>query len=372
MKTISCTSEELSKPVKIVEGIVEKRQTLPILSNILVVQQGTKVAFSTTDLDIQIRTEAPLGVAETSECKFTVNANKITSILGASNAKDPITIDVTDGKLTLLSRGRKSELQTLPAADYPVIREGTWERSIVLPAQQLRYLLSMTAFAMANQDVRFYLNGVLFVMEGKVVRTVATDTHRLACSEVEIDTENENFQCIIPRKTVRELTRILPDDDTAVKIEFTDLQIKFSWENISFMSKLIEGKFPEYKRVLPSTDTNPKSVLINREDLSNALRFVGIMTNEKFHGIRWILNKDTLEIRSVKTSEHEEAVETLSVQWPYDSMEMGFNITYLAEVLSILKNKEVKFNFSGTAGSVLITMPESPDRFRYVVMPMRI
>ena len=370
MKAIRSNCEEINKPVKIVEGIVEKRQTLPILSNLLIEQDGVNVKFSTTDLDIQICTEAAVGVADT-KCRFTVNAGKMTSILNAVSGKDILDFDVTDNKLTIQSQSGQFALQTLPADDYPVISEGRWENSLTLPARQLRYLFTMTSFAMAVQDVRFFLNGMLFVMDKNIVRTVATDTHRLACCDITVQENFEHFQTIIPRKTIRELIRLLPDDDTPVQVQFTDTQVKFSFSNITFMSKLIEGKFPDYNRVLPSVDSNPKFVLLDREQLASALRLVGIMTSEKFHGVRWILNKTTLQIQSVN-NDHEEAIETLPINWEYEGMDMGFNITYLAEVLSILKTKDVKFNFSTAAGSVLITMPDSPDRFRYVVMPMRI
>ncbi len=370
MKTIRSNCEEINKPVKIVEGIVEKRQTLPILSNILIEQDGVNVKFSTTDLDIQICTEAPVGVADT-KCRFTVNAAKVTSILNAVAGKDILDFDFNNGKLVIQSPSGQFNLQTLPADDYPKIAEGRWERSLELPARQLRYLMTMTSFAMANQDVRFFLNGLLFVMDGNLVRTVATDTHRLACCDTTVDETLEQFQAIIPRKSVRELIRLLPDDDTPVKIDFTDQQVKFSFGNVTFMSKLIEGKFPDYNRVLPSAENNPKSILLDREQLASSLRLVGVMTSEKFHGVRWILSKTDLKIQSVNT-DHEEATETLPIEWNYEDMDMGFNITYLSEVLSILKSKDVKFNFSTASGSVLITMPDSPDRFRYVVMPMRI
>ncbi len=371
MKTIRSNCEELSKPVKIVEGIVEKRQTLPILGNILVEQKGVNVKFSTTDLDIQICTEAAVGVADT-EAKFTVNAATITGILSALNGKDIAEIDIDGNKLTLSCQRATYNLQTMPANEYPVIREARWETTLELPANKLRYLLSMTSFAMANQDVRFYLNGLLFVVDKNLIRTVATDTHRLACCDLHIEHDlAEPMQVIIPRKTVRELIRLLPDDDTTVRLEFNDTQIRASFDSVSFMSKLIEGKFPDYNRVLPSPESNPKSIVLNRELLQSALREVGVMTSDKFHGVRWVLRKNELLIQSVN-NEHENALNSLPIQWDYEEMEMGFNITYLADVLSILKNNEVKFSFSSSAGSVLITMPDSPDRFRYVVMPMRI
>ena len=370
MKNIQSVCEPLLKPVKIVEGIVEKRQTLPILSNILIEQNGESVRFSATDLDIQISTEAPVGVAGV-DTRFTVNAAKLASILTALPASNEVDFDLDERGLTISSNNGKFQLQTLSASEYPVLKEGQWETTIIIPSRTLRYLLTMTAFAMASQDVRYFLNGVLFVVEDKKLRTVATDTHRLACCEVDVDDENTPMQAIIPRKTVRELIRLLPEDDTPVRIQFTDLQVCFSFGNITFMSKLIEGRFPDYKRVLPSQDTNPNALELEREAIANALRRVGIMTNEKFHGIRWILNGEGLKIQSVN-NDHEEALEHFDVPWTHDELDMGFNITYLLEVLGILKSKTVRFNFSTASGSVLITMPESQDRFRYVVMPMRI
>lgn len=371
MMNIHSLCETLLKPVKTVEGIIEKRQTLPILSNILIEQDGENVKFSATDLDIQICTQAPVGVANC-DSRFTVAASKLSSILTALSPKDSVDF-ILDGKaLTIVSNNGRYHLQTLPAEEYPVLKEGQWETTFEVPARTLKYLLTMTAFAMASQEVRYYLNGLLFVVENRTLRTVATDTHRLACCEVDIEGEAPAaVQAIIPRKTVRELTRLLPDDDTPVRIQFSDLQVCFTFDNITFMSKLIEGRFPDYKRVLPTEDTNPRALELDREQLASALRRVSVMTNEKFHGVRWIMSGGTLQIQSTNT-DHEEALENMAVQWGYDELDMGFNITYLLEVLSILKNKTVCFNFSTAAGSVLITMPESKDRFRYVVMPMRI
>ncbi len=371
MKYIQSICEDLLKPVKIVEGIVEKRQTLPILSNVLIEQDNENVKFSTTDLDIQICTEAPVGQPG-KQCRFTVNANKLSSILGALGSKSSVELSLDENHLVIRSASSQYTLQTLPADDYPVLKEGQWESSLELPARTLRYLLSMTAFAMASQDVRYYLNGVLFVIEERTVRTVATDTHRLACCNIELDTTAEHpIQAIIPRKTVRELIRLLPDDDTSVMVRFTDTQVCFTYNNVTFMSKLVEGKFPDYKRVLPTEDSNPHQVNINREALADALRRASIMTNEKFHGVRWLLANNQLEIQSTN-AEHEDALEHMDIAWTYEELDMGFNITYLMEVLNLLKNKEVSFNFSSASGSVLITMPEAQERFSYVVMPMRI
>ena len=367
---IHSSCEQVLKPVKTVEGIVEKNQSLPILGNIRVEQDGVNVKFSATDLDIQIQTEAPVGV-EDKKSLFTVSAAKFSSILNSLSASDSISVDLDGSKLAVSSSSGSFSLQTLPAEQYPVIKESEWEQELEVEAKVLRYLFAMTAFAQASQDVRYYLNGVLLVSEGKTLRTVATDTHRLACCEITLEKDTPAVQVIIPRKTVRELIRLLPEDDTPVKVQFSDTQVCFTYGSVRFLSKLIEGKFPDYKRVLPTEENNPKAITLEREKLIASLRRVGIMTNEKFHGVRWILGKNELQMQSTN-SEHEEAIERLPIEWNYDEMDMGFNITYLLDVLSILKSKEVCFHFAEANNSVLVTMPDNKERFRYVVMPMRI
>lgn len=371
MYNIQKTVEEVLKPVKIVGGIVEKGQTLPILSNILIEQNGADVKFSATDLDIQISTHADVGAGEGNE-RYTVSAAKLLSTLGALNAKDTITFETNGDLLTLTSNNWTSSLKTLPASDYPILREGKWHTELTLPAGALRYLLTMTHFAMAVQDIRYFLKGVLLVVDHKTIRAVATDTHRLACCDRTLDVDTgASIEAIIPRKTVRELIRILPEDETPVRLQFSDTQICFTFDGITFMSKLVEGKFPDYRRVLPSPETNPYVIEINREYLIDALRRVSIVTSEKLNSVRWILENNTLKIQSVN-SDNEESTDTSSIAWDYPAIDTGFNIAYLNDVLNLLKNNEVRFAFANAAGSVLITMPEANSRFQYVVMPMKI
>lgn len=372
MKHISCTCDALLKPVKTVSGIVERNQSLPVVSNILFEQDGENVTFSTTDLDIQIRTSASVGSTD-SKGNFTISAQKLSDILNNLKGSDAVEIDVEDDGRALLScPSGQFAMQTLPARDFPVIRGADWLATFVTPAKSLRYLLAMTSFAMANHDIRYYLNGALFEAEKNELRCVATDTHRLAYCDTTVDGLNieKPVKAILPRKTVRELLRILPEDDTAITVKLSNTQCAFEFLGIEFLSKLIDGNFPDYKRVMPTPETNPQPVAINREALLAALRRVQILTNEKFHGVRWLLAENHLQIQGTN-AEQEEANQNLSIDWKWPELDIGFNITYVLDVLSNLKNSEVMFYFAATPKSVLVTMPESMN-FRYVIMPMRI
>lgn len=372
MKYIECSCESLQKPVRTVSGIVEKNQSLQVLSNILVECNNKKVTFSTTDLDIQIKTESEIGL-EGVVGSFTISAQKLGEILNEHESSDVIQIEIeSDGRATLKSPSGLFHLQTLPVRDFPVIKTGKPHASFRLESNMFRHLLACTSFAMASRDIRYYLNGVLLEAEGNHIRTVATDTHRLAYYEIELPTLNQEqkVESIIPRKTVRELLRILPDDKTEVSIEISDTQIVITFDEIQFISKLIEGKFPDYTRVMPSAASNPQKVSINREDLIRALRRVSILTNEKFHGVRWFFHENHLTLQGTN-SEQEEANQEFELEWPWADLDIGFNITYLLEALNILSNEKICFHFASTQKSVLLTMPESLS-FKYVIMPMRI
>lgn len=372
MKHISCTCDALLKPVKTVSGIVERNQSLPVVSNILFEQDGENVTFSTTDLDIQIRTSASVGSAD-AQGSFTISAQKLSDILSNLKADDAVEIDVEDDGRALLScPSGQFAMQTLPARDFPVIRGADWLASFDIPAKSLRYLLAMTSFAMANHDIRYYLNGALLEAEGDEIRCVATDTHRLAYCDAKVAglLLESPVKAILPRKTVRELLRILPEDDAVVSVKLSSTQCSFEFMGVEFLSKLVDGNFPDYKRVMPTPETNPQPVTLNREALLAALRRVQILTNEKFHGVRWLLADDHLQIQGTN-AEQEEASQNLTINWKWPELDIGFNVTYVLDVLSNLKNSEVMFYFAPTPKSVLVTMPESLN-FRYVIMPMRI
>ncbi len=369
---ISTTCESLSKPVKIVSGIVERNQSLPVVSNILIEQSNANVRFTSTDLDIQIQTEAAVG-ADGREFSFTISAQKIGEILGSLDAQEKVEIDVSNnGQAVLRTSSGDFTMKTLPVRDFPILQSGEWNAEFAITAKKLRYLLSMTSFAMANNDIRYYLNGVLFVLQGERIQCVATDTHRLAYCEGEISDFScgEEVQVIIPRKTVRELLRILPETDANVRAQFSHSQCSFSFDGVNFISKLIEGRFPDFKRVMPTPETNNRPISISREKLITALKRAQILTNEKFKGVRWIFSKDHLRIIGSNANQ-EEAFQDLEVEWEWEDLEIGFNVVYLLEVLQSLKTSEIVCRFASSPKSVLLTMPDTMN-FQYVIMPMRI
>ena len=288
MQFIKCTREALLKPLQTVGGIVEGRQTLPILANVLIQKEKDKVSFTTTDLEIQIRTTADVGTGD-EDCKTSLPAAKLLALLAAlPGASTEVALNAEERKVVLSAANSRFSLSQLPAEDYPELNTSEMSTSFKVPAQNLKHLLQMVHFSMAQQDIRYYLNGMLLVVQNKKVRAVATDGHRLACcddnSEIEFD---GSIEAILPRKTVQQLMKLLPDTDTEVLVEIGKSQARFVFGDIDFLTKLVEGKFPDYNRVIPQN--NDKTFLVNREELIGALRRAAILANEKFKGLRWII-----------------------------------------------------------------------------------
>lgn len=370
MPFIKCTRDALLKPLQIVGGIVEGRQSVAILSNVLVEKMNEKVTFTATDLEIQTQVIADLGDGD-GEVKTTLPAAKLTALLNAITGNGTEVSLEDEGRHIVLRSGNDARFSLVPlsADGYPKLNAGATDAEISLPASVLKHIIQMVHFAMAQQDVRYYLNGLLFVIEGSTVRAVATDGHRLACCDSSLESESPvKVEAILPRKAVMQLIKMLPDNNDQVKVEICGQQGRFSFGNIVFITKLIDGKFPDYTRVIPTE--NDKKFLINREALIGALRRAAILTNEKFKGLRWIIANDKLHIQSAN-SEMEEATEDIAINYEGDPLDLGFNVTYLLDVLGNLKNTEVCFAFKNSQGATLLTMPES-EQFRYVLMPMRI
>jgi len=366
MQLVKATRDALLKPLQVVSGIVERRQTLPILANILVRKDGERVSFTATDLEIQIQTSADIGAGKDAAAT-TVAARKLVDILRALPEAD-VTLSLSNRKLAIASGKSRFNLQTLAAEEYPTVAQAEFTADFTLPASTFKYLLSMVHFAMAQQDIRYYLNGMLLVVEGTTVRAVATDGHRLALCEVTKDGASSKIEAIIPRKTVLELSRLLPDSDDPVRVQMAANQVKFSFDNIELVSKLVEGKFPDYQRVLPAANT--KVFAIGREDLMHALQRAAILTTDKFKGVRMVLASGSLKITSTN-ADQEDAQDELEIDYAGDGLDIGFNVNYLLDVLANLKNEQIRFALGDALGSALITMPDS-ERFKYVVMPMRI
>ncbi len=359
--------EDLIKPLAMVGGVVEKRQTLPILANILINADKDKLKITATDLEVELKTQA--SVTEGGDMDFTLPARKLIDICRALPENSKISMDISGEKAIIMAGRSRFTLGVLPAKDYPAIE--TDGASTVFRSQEkvLKRLIEKTQFAMAQQDVRYYLNGLLLEMTDGVLRAVATDGHRLAMSEVSEGMDGyENFQIIIPRKAVLELGRMLEDSDKEIAIEVGANNVRIIMGDTVFTSKLIDGKFPDYRKVIP--DGTDKHVVIDREVMKQALHRTSILSNEKYRGIRFNFENNNLELLA-HNPEQEEAKEELEIDYQGEKLVIGFNVGYLIEVLSTIDNDNVVLELKDENSSCLIRSENSEDS-RYVVMPMRI
>jgi DNA polymerase-3 subunit beta len=359
--------DALLKPLQAVSGIVERRHTLPILANVLLEQKDGGLHVTATDLEMQITAVADIPGKDGQAT--TVAARKLQDLLRALPDGSMLNVEAAGNKMTVRAGRSRFNLQTMAAGDYPRISLGTEQlQTLSLPQKDLRALFALAEFAMAQQDIRYYLNGMLLVVDGSTVRAVATDGHRLALCEVTKDGATGKIEAIIPRKTILELMRLLPDTEDAVRVQMAANQVKFSFGPIELISKLVEGKFPDYQRVVPANNT--KSFAIGREDLMHSLQRAAILTTDKFKGVRMVLATGVLKITSTN-ADQEEAQEELEIDYTGEGLDIGFNVTYLLDVLANLKSEQIKFSLGDALGSALITMIDS-EKFKYVVMPMRI
>ena len=360
--------EALLKPLQLVAGVVERRQTLPVLSNVLLVVEGQQLSLTGTDLEVElvgrVTLEEPAQPGE-----ITVPARKLMDICKSLPADALIDIRIDEQKLLVKAGRSRFSLSTLPANDFPTVEEGPGSLTFNLMQSRLRRLIERTSFAMAQQDVRYYLNGMLFEVTAGRLRTVATDGHRLAMCDAEAQTEAvERTQVIVPRKGVHELARLLNDDEGPVTITLGSNHIRATVGNVTFTSKLIDGKFPDYERVLPKG--GDKTVLANREELRQSLTRAAILSNEKFRGIRLQLTPDLLRIQA-NNPEQEEAEEEIAVDYNGSALEIGFNVSYLLDVLSVMTTEQVRLILSDANSSALVQEADNDDS-SYVVMPMRL
>lgn len=369
MQLVQATRDALLKPLSTVAGIVERRNTLPILANILLRKEGKGVAFIATDLEVQITTHAEFGVGDENE-STTVAARKLVDILRALPDSGDVKLGLASSKLSVQAGKSRFALQTLAATEYPTLAQPEkWDVSFSLPQKTLKHLFNMVHFAMAQQDIRYYLNGLLFVFEPGFVRAVATDGHRLAHSGTAVDGITDKHDVIVPRKTVLEMQRLLGDTDEPVSIDVAVGQIRFRFGDVELVSKLVEGKFPDFTRVIPSNYTRHFSV--NRDILQGSLQRAAILTTDKLKGVRLQLSDNQLKISSTN-AEQEEAQEEIDIDYAHESLDVGFNVSYLLDVLANVKTETIQWSVQPDVNaSALITSPED-EHFKYVVMPMRI
>ncbi|MBX3608841.1 MAG: DNA polymerase III subunit beta [Hydrogenophaga sp.] len=351
-----------------VSGIVERRHTLPILANVLIRKTGSQLQLTTSDLEIQIRTTADLG-GDSGSFATTLGARKLIDILRTMPGDQTVSLEHTSGKLVLKGGKSRFTLQSLPAEDFPLVQEAaSFGPAFSVPQKTLKSLLGQVSFAMAVHDIRYYLNGILFVAEGKKLSLVATDGHRLAFASAELDVEVPKQEVILPRKTVLEMQRLLSDKEGAIEMQFAANQAKFSFDGMEFVTKLVEGKFPDYNRVIPKNHKN--IVTLGRAPLLSCLQRTAIMTSEKFKGVRLNVEPGTLRVAS-SNAEQEEAVDELDIDYGGDAIEIGFNVTYLIDALQNMGQDMVRVELADGNSSALVTNPDD-NAFKYVVMPMRI
>ncbi|MCB1888600.1 MAG: DNA polymerase III subunit beta [Rhodocyclaceae bacterium] len=368
MLLLNTTRDALLGPLQSVAGIVEKRHTLPILSNVLIEKQGDSLTMLATDIEIQIKTTTT-GAGGGEDVAITVGARKLQDILRALPDAAEIALTLDDKRLTVKAGRSRFQLQTLPAADYPRLSPPADEATcITVPQKIFKRQLAQVSYAMAQQDIRYYLNGLLMLVSGTKLRMVTTDGHRLAFSETDLEGEFPSAEVILPRKTVLELARQLDDTEEPLEITLAGNQVVFRFGTIELISKLIDGKFPDYERVIPQH--HPKQLAFARQPLQSALQRAAILTNDKFRGVRLVLAAGSLKIISTN-AEQEEAQEELEIDYDGEGLDIGFNVTYLLDVLGNVSSDEVVVHLNDSNSSALITVADMPG-FKYVVMPMRI
>ncbi|MEY3475040.1 MAG: hypothetical protein RL087_1498 [Pseudomonadota bacterium] len=369
MMVLKAAQEQLLSALQSVAGIVERRHTLPVLANVLLRKSGPSVEFTTSDLEIQVRTTVDLG-GDDATFSTTVGARKVIDILRSLPGDQTVSLSASGTRLTLQAGKSRFTLQTLPAEDFPLVNESAdFGPTFSIPQKTLKSLLDQVHFAMAVHDIRYYLNGILFMAEGKALTLVATDGHRLALAQAELDSEVPARQeVILPRKTVLELQRLLKDEATAIEMRFANNQARFQFSGMEFVTKLVEGKFPDYNRVIPKAHKN--AITLGRVPLLTSLQRAAIMTSEKFKGVRLNVEPGTLRVTS-SNAEKEEANEELEIDYAGDSFDIGFNVTYLIDALANMDVEMVKIELQDGNASALFTAPDLPG-FKYVVMPMRI
>lgn len=362
----SAEREAILTPLQAVVGVVERRQTMPILANILLASRDGQLWMTATDLEVELVARANVTLQQ--EGEITLPGRKLLDIIRALPERAQVTLAVEGERATVRSGKSRFVLVTLPASDFPTVEDIKAQQMLAVSQATLKQLLDKTHFSMAQQDVRYYLNGMLFEIEGKKLRSVATDGHRLAFCETVLDFEAAGVnQVIVPRKGVLELMRLIGGDGS-VELEFGSNHVRAKIGDIRFTSKLIDGKFPEYGRVIPPEPS--KCIKADRDILRAALQRTAILSNEKYRGIRLAAKAGVLTLQA-HNPEQEEAEEELEVDYSGEELEIGFNVTYLLDALAAIEGGEVDIGLTNADSSCLLSAPTAPNT-KYVVMPMRL
>jgi DNA polymerase-3 subunit beta len=360
--------EALLKPLQLVSGVVEKRQALPVLSNVLFVAEQEKLLLTGTDLEVELC--ASIKLQEGSEPgAITVPGKKLMDICKSLPEQSLLEIKVKDAKVEVKSGRSRFVLSSLPASDFPNIKDLGEATQVILKQADLRKAIDRTSFAMAQQDVRYYLNGMLIEIKDQSFRTVSTDGHRLATCVVDArESTTAPIQIIVPRKAILEMSKLVLDPDAEVVLDISNNHMRVTAGDYVFTSKLVDGKFPDYERVIPRNGT--RVLLGNRQELKQVFYRTAILSNEKYRRVRLFMEGNSLQVIA-NNPEQEQAEETLGVDYQAEPMEVSFNVSYLQDVLSVLESQDVKVTMSDSLSPALVQAGDTGEAL-YVVMPMRV
>jgi len=364
----SISREAFLRPLQlVVSSVAGGRPALPIMANILIEVKDNQLSLTGTDLEVELIALIPLENASENGV-ITVPARKLLDICRGLSEPCEIKFQVKDERVTIRSGRSRYLLSSLPAADFPNIESWQSLVELTVPQAEFKKLIEFTQFAMASQDVRYYLNGMYFEASEQALRSVATDGHRLASCSIQLNQPIEQQSVIVPRKGVIELVKLLDNDQANVTIQIGQNNLRAVIDGFIFTSKLVDGRFPDYRRVIPKN--GDKELISNRESLKQAFSRAAILSNEKFRGVRLILSENLLQI-TANNPEREEAEEYIDVDYHSANLEIGFNVSYVLDVLNTLKSEQVKITFSNSDHSALIESIDSDDSL-YVLMPMRL
>ena len=362
------TKEEVVKSINLTLGVVEKRQTLPILSNVLFEVDESSLKLTATDLESEISTTSTISNFK-SGGKITAPARKLSDLCRLMPDLAEIHFYLDGDNLKIETESGKYNLSTLPSEDFPVFETEDTQSQINISSQNLKNLITKTSFATGNQDWRHYLNGLYMMIDDKVITTVATDAHRLAMATSSLnEASSESTSGIVPRKSINEIGKLVGDESENVVIQLGQTSIAANVSGTTFVSKLIEGKFPDYEQVIPSGESS--LLVVDRKNFSESLSRVSVLSSEKYKGVRIITKKDSLNI-SANNPEKEQGEENLSCEYQGEEIDIAFNVNYLQEILSTIDSEKIEINFFGSEKSCLITDPTS-ENLKYVVMPLLI
>lgn len=360
--------EVLLKPLQLAAGVVERRQTLPVLGNVLVSLQGGELRVAGTDLEVEIRGTVPLPEAG-DQGAITIPARKLLDICRALPEGAAVSLAAdTEHRIKIQSGRSRFMLSTLPAEEFPEVEREVGQFSFFIDQGALKRVLEATSFAMAQQDVRYYLNGMLWEITSGRLRVVATDGHRLALANAAVEVAPEKrIQAILPRKGISELNRLLGQDGE-IKVTMGTNHLSIECPDYRFTTKLVDGAYPDYERVVPIGGT--KVLEGERETFRQAFSRTAILSNEKYRGVRLEMESGKLVVVA-NNPDQESAEEEVPVAYSGERLEVGFNVGYLLDVFNALSGGRVRLVLSDVNSSVLLMDPET-EQALYVIMPMRL